>query len=71
MVHSGGMGIPGNPGTGDKFFFNVRTRQVERGPESAWTDRLGPYDTYDEAARALDLARERSAAWDEQDEADR
>lgn len=31
-------------------------------------DRLGPYDTYAEAAQALEQARQRSESWDEDDE---
>ena len=56
--------------TSDKFYFNVRTRQVEQGPVSPAKDRLGPYDSHDEATKALDLARSRSVEWDEQDEED-
>jgi hypothetical protein len=29
---------------------------------------MGPYDTPQEAARALDIARQRTQAWDEQTE---
>lgn len=54
----------------DKYYFNVRTRQVEQGPRSQAVDRLGPYDTYAEATQALERARARSVEWDEQDEAD-
>lgn len=54
----------------DKFWFNVRTRQVEQGPQSSATDRLGPYETYAEAAQALERARQRTLAWDDQDEED-
>jgi len=67
MVHSGGMSIDSHD---DKFFFNTRTREVEQGPRSMAKDRLGPYDTYGEAARALDKARERAVAWDEEEKAD-
>lgn len=67
MVHSGDMSIED---TGDKYYFNLRTREVEQGPQSIWADRLGPYDTYDEAVGALDRAKERNEAWDEQDAED-
>ena len=52
----------------DKYYFNTRTRQVEQGPRSMAKDRLGPYDTYAEAANALEQARRRSESWDEDDE---
>ncbi len=68
MVHSGAMSTEG---TGEKFYFNLRTREVEQGPQSIWADRLGPYDTYAEASRALDRAKERTAAWDEEDAEER
>ncbi|MDQ2623784.1 MAG: SPOR domain-containing protein [Actinomycetota bacterium] len=55
--------------TGDKFYFNVRTRKVEQGTLSPAKDRLGPYDTHAEATLALERARSRSVAWDEEDEA--
>lgn len=64
MVHSGGMSTED---TGEKYYFNLRTREVEQGPQSIWADRLGPYDTYDEAVKALDRAKERNEIWDEQD----
>jgi len=54
-------------GSADKFYFNTRTRKVEQGPRSMAKDRLGPYDTYAEAAQALERARRRSEAWDEED----
>jgi hypothetical protein len=51
----------------DKFWFNVRTREVEHGSLSPSKDRLGPYDTHAEAAQALERARSRSVAWDEEE----
>ena len=59
-----------SPDTGDKFYFNTRTREVEQGPRSMAKDRLGPYDTYAEAASALGRARERNESWEEEDAAD-
>ena len=53
----------------DRFWFNTRTGEVEEGRQSAWTDRLGPFKTRDEAARALETARKRTEAWDEEDAA--
>ncbi|MFV0458420.1 MAG: SPOR domain-containing protein [Actinomycetales bacterium] len=50
-----------------KFWFNVRTRQVEEGHQSEGADLMGPYQTREEAANALELARERTEQWDEED----
>ena len=55
---------------GEKFYFNVRTREVEQGPRSMAKDRMGPYNTYAEAAQALDRARARSVAWEEEERAE-
>lgn len=50
-----------------EYWFNTRTRQVEEGHQSDWSDLLGPYPTREEAARALETARERTERWDEED----
>ncbi|MDQ0426738.1 MULTISPECIES: hypothetical protein [Cellulomonas] len=50
-----------------EFYFNTRTHEVEEGPRSDWSHRMGPYATREEAAHALETARERSKAWDEED----
>ena len=59
-----------NP-TGDKveYFFNTATRQVERGRQSSWEHLLGPFDTAEEAQQAVDIASDKSEAWDEADKA--
>ncbi len=49
-----------------KFYFNLQTRQVEQGKQSVEAVRMGPYDTYDEAANALSKAEARSQEWDEE-----
>lgn len=52
------------------YWFNIRTRQVEAhdDPERARAAELmGPYDTQDAAAAALETARERTQEWDEED----
>jgi hypothetical protein len=41
--------------------------RVEPEDGCANIDRLGPYKTREEAAGAIDRARERTAAWDEED----
>ncbi len=47
-----------------QWWFNLRTRAVEQGPGDPNSDRLGPFATREEAQSALDLARERTEAWD-------
>lgn len=59
------MGI--DAGSGNEYYFNVRTRMVETGRLSPWEDVLGPYDTIEEAQRALETVEARNDAWDEDD----
>ena len=54
-----------------KYYYNVTTGQVEHGLVSGVTHRMGPYDTPEEAARALETARERNLAWEEEDARER
>lgn len=49
------------------FYFNVETGEVEQGKQSSWSSRLGPYPTREAAEHALETARRRNAAWDEED----
>jgi hypothetical protein len=51
-----------------KYWFNTKTGQVEHGRQSLWSHLLGPYDTAEEAARALETARHRTETWDDDDE---
>ncbi len=55
----------------DAFYYDTRTGAVEQGRVSSWAGRMGPYRTRAEAERALDIARARTAAWDEADRRDR
>lgn len=48
---------------GEKYWYNLRTGAVEKGFESPSIDRAGPFDTPEEAANALEVIRERSRAW--------
>ena len=50
-----------------KWYYDVATGQVTEGPESGWDNRMGPYDTREEAENALKLAAERNAAADAAD----
>ncbi|WP_438352902.1 SPOR domain-containing protein [Microbacterium sp. CJ88] len=51
----------------EKYWYNFATGAVEHGFESPAIDRAGPFDTAEEAARAPEIARERSRAWAEED----
>lgn len=62
--------LPGpcqNPGM-ERWWYNTKTGQVEpddnHGPNR---DILGPYGSQEEAARALEIARERTEKWDAED----
>lgn len=50
-------------GDEQKYWYNPTTGQVERGMVSPAVDRVGPFDTEAEAARAPEILRERSRAW--------
>ena len=52
-----------------EYYFNTATGMVEEGKQSTWEHLLGPFATFDAAARALENASERSDAWDEEDKA--
>jgi len=43
--------------------------RVERYEETDSNNRIGPWHTYDEAARALEIIREREKAYDAEDSA--
>jgi hypothetical protein len=51
-----------------KYYWSLNDRKVvteDDGVKAA--DRLGPYDTPEEAARALETVAERNETWDEED----
>ncbi|MBM7772164.1 hypothetical protein JOD54_002368 [Actinokineospora baliensis] len=54
-----------NPDPG--WYYNTKTNQVEHGTRSRSVDLLGPYPDRATAERALDIARERTAAADKAD----
>jgi len=53
-----------------KFWFNQKTRQVETGPKSLAVNRLGPFDTFEEAVRAEQVIFERARKLREEDSKD-
>lgn len=50
-------------GTETEYWYNDRTGEVEVGPQSLAVDRIGPFATSEEAARALEIVAERAAEW--------
>ena len=53
--------------TEHQFWYNMRTGQVEQGPQSLSIDRVGPFATEVEASHALEKLRANSAKWAEDD----
>jgi hypothetical protein len=49
----------------DKYWYCVKHHAVEGPDGCAPIDRLGPYDSEEEASRALEKAAERNREWDE------
>lgn len=54
----------------DKYWYNLKTGEVQQGFESPAVDRAGPFDTPEEAARAPEIMRERSRRWAAEDAAE-
>jgi hypothetical protein len=52
--------ITGKPG---EWYYCLKHQKVEEGPECAAKDRLGPYQSREEAERALETAAERNRDW--------
>ncbi len=52
----------------EKYWYNLRTGQVGQGFESPSSERAGPFDTAEEAAKAPEIARERAKAWAEEEQ---
>lgn len=53
----------------DQFWFNTKTLQVEQGLKTAAVYRIGPFETRQEAERALEIVSQRATEWN-QDEAE-
>ena len=51
----------GKPG---EWYYCLHHKKVEEGPECPGRDRLGPYATQAEAARAIETVHERNDEWD-------
>ena len=46
------------------WWFCLKHHTVEPRQGCKWSDRLGPYETYAQAERALERVAERNAEWD-------
>ena len=56
-----------------QYWYNTKTGQVESEIDeqrARSADLLGPYGSADEASRALEIAREKTKRWDEQERDD-
>ena len=51
-----------------EFWFNTRTKQVEHGRQSHYTDLMGPSPAEEAARQALDTAAARNEKWDDDDD---
>ncbi|GAA4155755.1 hypothetical protein GCM10022286_05140 [Gryllotalpicola daejeonensis] len=58
------------PGIEKKWWYNDKTGAVEQGFVSPALQRIGPFNTREEAEHALDKLRENSAKWAEEDAAE-
>ena len=54
--------------TGEQYWYNTETGEVEEGHRSSWTNLMGPYSTRAEAERALASAKARNESWEQDDE---
>ncbi|QPZ40059.1 SPOR domain-containing protein [Paramicrobacterium chengjingii] len=54
-----------------KYWYNLKSGEVEHGYVSPSVDRVGPFDTQDEASHALDRLAENSRKWAEEEESER
>lgn len=52
----------GKPG---EWYYCLKHGTVEEGPECRAADRMGPYGSREEAAHAMERAREREESWRE------
>lgn len=46
-----------------KYWFNTKTKLVEFGLKSSSLDRIGPFETEQEAAQAEEIVRSRAEKW--------
>lgn len=54
----------------DKFYYNPATGEVMEGKQAAWDNRMGPYETREEAQQAIAIAQARNERADAAEEAE-
>jgi hypothetical protein len=54
----------------EQFWFNLSTGKVEKGLKSKSLDRIGPFKTESEAAKALEIVKSRTKQWQEEEESE-
>ncbi len=55
----------------DQWYYNTETHEVSQGVKDSWTNRMGPYDSREEAEHALSIAKQRNeeaAAYDDEED---
>lgn len=65
--HLGTVGDMSDERIESQWWFNDKTGQVEQGPQSAQRDRIGPFDTREDAQHALDRIAANNEKWDAED----
>lgn len=48
-----------------EFWYNLKTREVEIGPQSDYSQLMGPYTSREDAQKALQTAAEKTKQWDD------
>ena len=66
---STGPGADG--GEDEQYWYDTSTGEVHRGRSGSWSHRMGPYPTREAAQEALETARRRSDAWDQEERRER
>ncbi|MEY4320119.1 MAG: hypothetical protein RLZZ471_60 [Actinomycetota bacterium] len=51
-----------------EFWFNTKTNQVEVGKQSIAVYRIGPFSSFEDAQRALEILAEKAKQWRDKDE---
>jgi hypothetical protein len=51
-----------------EFWFNTQTKMVEVGKQTAALFRIGPFESFEEASRALEIIEQRTRAWQREEE---
>ena len=50
-----------------KWYYDTKTGQVSQGKDWAWENRMGPYDSREEAQAAIETAQQRTKEAEEYD----